>query len=155
MTAPAPRRWYVGGSDALRMLVRNSLREFGVATYHKSEVSPGGELSQIHMNAPSFHRVSHPASNTALVERRGAKRDTSKPVTSLADLNALWPADANASPWVATPDGSWTRLVGVGVNPDMPPSKVGVVTRQRIGRPPGGCHQFARTIRGGPAALSA
>jgi hypothetical protein len=55
MTAPAPRRWYVGGSDALRMLVRNSLREFGVATYHKSEVSPGGELSQIHMNAPSFH----------------------------------------------------------------------------------------------------
>ncbi|HEV7984333.1 MAG TPA: M28 family peptidase, partial [Xanthobacteraceae bacterium] len=37
------RRWYVGGSDALRTLVRNSFREFGVATYHKSEVSPGGE----------------------------------------------------------------------------------------------------------------
>jgi len=41
------------------MLVRNSLREFGVATYHKSEVSPGGELSQIHMKAPSFHIIDH------------------------------------------------------------------------------------------------
>jgi hypothetical protein len=66
MTAPAPRRWYVGGSDALRMLVRNSLREFGVATYHKSEVSPGGELSQIHMNAPSFHIIDHVIYHTTL-----------------------------------------------------------------------------------------
>ena len=66
MTAPAPRRWYVGGSDALRMLVRNSLREFGVATYHKSEVSPGGELSQIHMKAPSFHIIDHVIYHTTL-----------------------------------------------------------------------------------------
>jgi hypothetical protein len=44
----------------------------------------------------------------------------------LADLNALWPADLNATPWVATPDGSWTRLVGAGVNPDIPrPAKKG------------------------------
>jgi hypothetical protein len=35
---------------------------------------------------------------------------------TLADLNALSPADLNATPWVATPDGSWTRMVGVGVN---------------------------------------
>jgi hypothetical protein len=42
---------------------------------------------------------------------------------TLSDLNALWPADANASPWVATPDGSWTRVVGAGINPDSPPSK--------------------------------
>jgi hypothetical protein len=31
----------------------------------------------------------------------------------------------NATPFVATPDGSWTRMVGSGVNPDMPPSKEG------------------------------
>jgi hypothetical protein len=42
---------------------------------------------------------------------------------TIAALNALWPADANATPWVATLDGSWTRLVGVGVNPDIAPSK--------------------------------
>ena len=60
------RRWYVGGSDALRTLVRNSFREFGVATYHKSEVSPGGELSQIHMKAPSFHIIDHVIYHTTL-----------------------------------------------------------------------------------------
>jgi len=60
------RRWYVGGSDALRTLVRNSLREFGVATYHKSEVSPGGELSQIHLKAPSFHIIDHVIYHTTL-----------------------------------------------------------------------------------------
>jgi hypothetical protein len=43
---------------------------------------------------------------------------------TIADLNQLWPAD-NATPWVATPDGSWTRVVGAGVNTDMPPSKEG------------------------------
>jgi hypothetical protein len=36
-------------------------------------------------------------------------------------LNERWPADHNATPWEATPDGSWTRWVGVGVNPDIPP----------------------------------
>jgi hypothetical protein len=41
--------------------------------------------------------------------------------TTLADLNQLWPADRNATPWVATPDGSWTRMAGSGVNPDWPP----------------------------------
>ena len=48
------------------MLVRNSLREFGVATYHKSEVSPGGELSQIHMKAPSFHIIDHVIYHTTM-----------------------------------------------------------------------------------------
>jgi hypothetical protein len=60
------RRWYVGGSDALRALVRRTFREFGVATYHKSEVSPGGELSQIHMKAPSFHIIDHVIYHTTL-----------------------------------------------------------------------------------------
>jgi hypothetical protein len=36
-------------------------------------------------------------------------------------LNLLSPADRNATPWVATPDGSWTRMIGAGVNPDIPP----------------------------------
>jgi hypothetical protein len=60
------RRWYVGGSDALRTLVRRTFREFGVATYHKSEVSPGGELLQIHMKAPSFHIIDHVIYHTTL-----------------------------------------------------------------------------------------
>ncbi len=41
-------------------------REFGVATYHKSEVSPGGELSQIHLKAPSFHIIDHVIYHTTL-----------------------------------------------------------------------------------------
>lgn len=60
------RRWYVGGSDALRMLVRRTFQEFGVATYRKSEVSPGGELSQIYMKAPSFHIIDHVIYHTTL-----------------------------------------------------------------------------------------
>jgi hypothetical protein len=42
-------------------------------------------------------------------------------MTTLADMNHQWPADRNATPWVATPDGSWTRMTGGGVNPDWPP----------------------------------
>jgi hypothetical protein len=49
----------------------------------------------------------------------------------LADLNLLSPADHNATLWVATPDGSWTRMVGAGVNPDIPPIAAG----PRPGRP--------------------
>jgi hypothetical protein len=44
-------------------------------------------------------------------------------MTILTDLNGLSPADANATPWVATPDGSWTRFVDAGVNPNIAPSK--------------------------------
>ena len=64
--AVSARRWYVGGSDALRTLVRRTFREFGVATYRKSEVSPGGELSQIHLKAPSFHIIDHVIYHTTL-----------------------------------------------------------------------------------------
>jgi hypothetical protein len=48
-----------------------------------------------------------------------ARRGTGKAMTTLADMNHLWPADHNATPWVATRDGSWTRMVGAGVNPEM------------------------------------
>jgi hypothetical protein len=60
------RRWFVGGSDALRSLVKTTLREFGVATYRKSEVSPGGELSQVYTKAPSFHIIDHVIYHTTL-----------------------------------------------------------------------------------------
>jgi hypothetical protein len=60
------RRWYVGGSDALRNLVRKTFQEFGVAIYHKSELSPGGELSQIYRKAPSFHIIDHVIYHTTL-----------------------------------------------------------------------------------------
>jgi hypothetical protein len=51
---------------------------------------------------------------------------TSKAMTTLADMNHLWPADHNATPWVATRDGSWTRMVGNGVNLNIPrPQKEG------------------------------
>ena len=65
-------------------------------------------------------------------------------MTTLSDLNELWPADANATPWVATRDGSWTRLVGAGVNRDIPPSKECAVTRPRIGRPPLSSEAYGR-----------
>jgi hypothetical protein len=60
-------------------------------------------------------------------EVRGIGRGhaTSNAMTTLADLNRLWPADHNATPWVATPDGSWTRATGAGVNPDARPPKEG------------------------------
>jgi hypothetical protein len=50
---------------------------------------------------------------------------TSKAMTTLADMNHLWPADHNATPWVATRDGSWTRMVGNGVNLNIPAAKRG------------------------------
>jgi hypothetical protein len=38
----------------------------------------------------------------------------------LADLNQLWPADHNATPRVATPDGSWTRYARLRRQPGQP-----------------------------------
>jgi hypothetical protein len=60
------RRWFVGGSEALRSLVESTLKEFGVATYRKSEMSPGGELSQVYTKAPSFHIIDHVIYHTTL-----------------------------------------------------------------------------------------
>ncbi|HYL39486.1 MAG TPA: M28 family peptidase [Bryobacteraceae bacterium] len=53
------RRWYAGGSDAFRSLVKNAFREFGVPLYTVPESSPGGELSQLGNTAPSFHIIDH------------------------------------------------------------------------------------------------
>jgi hypothetical protein len=53
------RRWYAGGSDALKSLVFNSFKEFGVTVYTEPEPRPGGELSQLYALAPSFHLIDH------------------------------------------------------------------------------------------------
>jgi hypothetical protein len=57
-------------------------------------------------------------------------------MTTLADLNRLSPADYDATPWVSTPDGSWTRMAGAGVNPDMPPSSLPPKRGRRLIGPP-------------------
>jgi hypothetical protein len=51
------RRWYVGGSSALERLVTTTFRDFGVALYTSPEATPGGDLSQLYMTAPSFHII--------------------------------------------------------------------------------------------------
>jgi hypothetical protein len=76
------RRCYVGASDALRSLVHSSFRKFGVATYRKSEVSPGEELSEIHMKAPTFHidhMIYHTTLDTADLVPAWGLEDTTPP----------------------------------------------------------------------------
>jgi hypothetical protein len=66
---------------------------------------------------------------------------------TLTDLNQLWPADRNATPWVATPDGSWTRMAGSGVNPDWPTP----ISLPPISLPP---KQGRRNVPAGPINLA-
>ena len=60
------RRWYVGGSDALKRLVTGSFKEFGVSVYTLPEQRPGGELSQLFDKAPSFHIIDHVIYHTTI-----------------------------------------------------------------------------------------
>jgi hypothetical protein len=64
--AVSARRWFAGGSDALKMLVTGTLREFGVSVYTVPERRPGGELSQLFDKAPSFHIIDHVIYHTTL-----------------------------------------------------------------------------------------
>ncbi len=64
--AISARRWYAGGSDALKSLVKNTFKEFGVAVYALPERRPGGELSQLYEKAPSFHIIDHVIYHTTL-----------------------------------------------------------------------------------------
>jgi hypothetical protein len=68
MTANAvsARRWYVGGSDALKRLVTGTFKEFGVSVYAQPEQRPGGELSQLFQKAPSFHIIDHVIYHTTI-----------------------------------------------------------------------------------------
>jgi hypothetical protein len=58
-TTTSARRWFVGGSEALRRVVLQSFRTFGVAVYARPEGRPGGELQHIFTQAPSFHVIDH------------------------------------------------------------------------------------------------
>jgi hypothetical protein len=75
-----------------------------------------------------------------------ARRGTDKAMMTLADLNQLWPADHNATPWVATPDGSWTRMAGGGVNPDGP-SPISLPHKQGRRNAPAGPINLATAFR--------
>jgi hypothetical protein len=58
-TTTSARRWFVGGSEALRRVVLDSMKTFGVAVYARPEGRPGGELQHIYKAAPSFHVIDH------------------------------------------------------------------------------------------------
>jgi hypothetical protein len=51
------RRWYVGGSEALKTIVAKAFHTFGVAIYSRPEDRPGGSLSQVYQDAPSLHVI--------------------------------------------------------------------------------------------------
>jgi hypothetical protein len=58
-TTTSARRWFIGGSEALRRVVLSSMRTFGVAVYARPEGRPGGELQHVYKSAPSFHVIDH------------------------------------------------------------------------------------------------
>jgi hypothetical protein len=58
-TTTSARRWFAGGSEALRRVVLDSMKTFGVAVYARPEGRPGGELQHIYKAAPSFHVIDH------------------------------------------------------------------------------------------------
>ncbi len=58
-SAVSARRWYAGGSPALQAIVKDKLRQSGVATYRMPEFRPGGELQHIYKLAPSFEIIDH------------------------------------------------------------------------------------------------
>ena len=64
--AVSARRWYVGGSDALKAIATAAFRDFGVALYSEPERRPGGELSQVYMDAPGIHIIDHAIYHTDL-----------------------------------------------------------------------------------------
>jgi hypothetical protein len=58
------RRWYVGGSNRLRDIVLKTFQEYGIALYSRAEGRPGGELSRVYTDAPSFHIIDHTVYHT-------------------------------------------------------------------------------------------
>jgi hypothetical protein len=51
------RRWYVGGSDALKTIVMKDFLAYGMALFSRPETRPGGELGVFYQDAPSFHII--------------------------------------------------------------------------------------------------
>lgn len=58
------RRWFVGGSSRLRDIVLKTFQEYGIALYSRPEGRPGGELSRVFTDAPSFHIIDHTVYHT-------------------------------------------------------------------------------------------
>ena len=58
------RRWYVGGTDRLRDIVLKTFKDYGIALYSRAEGRPGGELSHVFTDAPSFHIIDHTVYHT-------------------------------------------------------------------------------------------
>jgi hypothetical protein len=101
--AVSARRWYVGGSDALKALVSSTFREFGVSVYAVPERRPGGELSQIFEKAPSFHIIDHVIYHTTLdtsklVPAWGIEAATRAFLKIIDGANAMSTAQLKADP---------------------------------------------------------
>jgi hypothetical protein len=101
--AVSARRWFVGGSDALKALVSNTFREFGVSVYAVPERRPGGELSQIFEKAPSFHIIDHVIYHTTLdtsklVPAWGMEAATRAFLKIIDGANAMTMAQLKGSP---------------------------------------------------------
>lgn len=60
------RRWYASGTDRFRDMVRQTWRDFGVATYAAPENNPGGELGAFPPVAPSLHIIDHTFYHTSM-----------------------------------------------------------------------------------------
>ena len=58
------RRWFVGGSDQLKAIVAKTFKDYGIALYSRPEGRPGGELSRVYTDAPSFHIIDHTVYHT-------------------------------------------------------------------------------------------
>jgi Iap family predicted aminopeptidase len=60
------RRWYVGGSDELKAIVKTAFRDFGMALYANPETRPGGELGRVYTGGPSVHVIDHTLYHTSI-----------------------------------------------------------------------------------------
>jgi len=58
------RRWFVGGSDQLKVIVAKTFKDYGIALYSRPEARPGGELGVVYTDAPSFHIIDHTVYHT-------------------------------------------------------------------------------------------
>ena len=91
-------RWHVTGSDSLRELVQNSLRQHGVATYR--EMNPRPKLTR---QAPGFHIIDHVIYHTTLdipelVPAEGLERSTRAFLQIIDEVNTLTIAALHSTP---------------------------------------------------------
>jgi Peptidase family M28/PA domain len=97
------RRWYVGGSERLKSIVLDTFRDYGVALYSRPEARPGGELSRVYMDAPSFHIIDHTVYHTDMdtlqaVPAYGLEQSAHAFARIIDQTNAVAMADLRAAP---------------------------------------------------------